>query len=509
LKRLNRELIAHNNLPAFVDRFDQENLPEKVVQFGEGNFLRGFVDWMIQQVNKQGLFNGRIVAIQPTPHGKVVPKLNEQDGLYTFLLQGIEDGEKIEKYEVVSSISRGINPYENWDEVLTLAESETIEFVFSNTTEAGLTYTKETYSPNVSPLSFPGKLAAFLHHRFRNQNGNPAAGLTMIPCELVEGNGDLLKEIILKISDDWGFDEDFKAWVKKHNHFCNTLVDRIVPGYPKDNIERYQEKLGYKDQLFGVGEPYHLFAIEADSTVSKSLPFEQAGLNVKWGDVTPYRDLKVSILNAPHTMMFSVGYSAGLNTVYEVMEDSQLFQFVQTAIEQEILPVVPFDEREKRQFANSVIERFKNPFVKHSLNDLGLNAFSKFKTRVLPLLSIWIDEKQEIPPFMSFSLAALLAYYRPKTIINEEQMIGTRGVEEYSIRDSKEAIRVMSEGWDMYNNKKQTIEQLVQTVLRQEVLWGRDLSKIEGFTQKVSSDLEEIVHSGVRNTLNKVAWKVV
>ncbi|MBT2720544.1 hypothetical protein [Bacillus sp. ISL-46] len=203
-----------------------------------------------------GLFNGKVVAIQPTPHGKVVPKLNAQNGLYTFVLQGIEEGSEVEKYEIISSISRGINPYENWHEVLKLAESEDLEFVFSNTTEAGLTYINESYNINQSPKSYPGKLAAFLYHRFIKMNGDPYTGLTIIPCELVENNGDLLKSLVIKYSNAWNLGEDFMVWVNQHIKFCNTLVDRIVPGYQKKNIDHFQDVLGYEDNLIGVGEPY-------------------------------------------------------------------------------------------------------------------------------------------------------------------------------------------------------------------------------------------------------------
>ncbi len=293
MKQLNKT-IHKDELPATVTCEFQEKLPEKIIQFGEGNFLRGFVDWMVHELNKKGLFNGKIVAIQPTPHGKVVPKLNAQDGLYTLLLRGIENGQVIEKNEIISSISRGINPYSDWDSVLRVAESPEIEFVFSNTTEAGLTYVKEEYNEEQSPLSFPAKVTAFLYRRYKVTNGDPNAGLVLIPCELVEGNGDLLKEIVIKLAHDWSLPPEYIQWVEKYNQFCNSLVDRIVTGYPKDNSDQYHHLLGYEDELLTVGEPYHLFVIDADDDVAERLPFHQAGLKVKWGDVTPYRELKVA-----------------------------------------------------------------------------------------------------------------------------------------------------------------------------------------------------------------------
>jgi len=240
MEQLSRNMLLENHqLTESMEVNLTNDLPERILQFGEGNFLRGFVDWMVNEMNKQGIFNGRVVAIQPTPHGKVVPKLNAQDGLYTLVQQGIKDGKQVNKSEIITSISRGINPYENWNEVLKVAESPSIQFVFSNTTEAGLTYLEEEFIPDASPLSFPGKLTAVLYHRYRVFNGSEDSGLTIIPCELVEENANVLREIVLKLAKDWELPQDFIQWVEQHNRFCNTLVDRIVPGYPKENIDTF------------------------------------------------------------------------------------------------------------------------------------------------------------------------------------------------------------------------------------------------------------------------------
>jgi tagaturonate reductase len=500
MKKLTKELLETPEIPEVVERIqDKTVLPERVVQFGEGNFLRGFVDWMIHQLNKRNLFNGRIVAIQPTPHGKVVPKLNVQDGLYTFVLQGIENGIEVEKYKIISSISRGINPYVNWAEVLKVAESAEIQYVFSNTTEAGITYIKEPYDHQQSPSSFPGKLTSFLFHRFIRFNGEAQSGLTIIPCELVENNGDLLKHFVLNHAEDWNLGEAFIAWVDQHNTFCNTLVDRIVPGFPKKNIHYFQDVLGYEDVLIGVGEPYHLFAIDADDTIKDSIPFHQAGLNVKWGDVSPYRQLKVSLLNAPHTSVFSIGYLSGLNTVFEVMEDAYVNQFVKKLMFDEILPVVDFDENEKSEFANAVMERFSNPFVEHQLNDIGLNAISKFRTRVLPLLLRWVDNKKQVPELMTFSFAALFVYFRPVRMIDEEHMAGMRNDEEYTIRDAKETITALAAAW-----KRDDIDLVVLKILENEEIWGANLAKVNGLPEAVSNHLKSILHKGMQESLQQL-----
>ncbi|WP_088102810.1 tagaturonate reductase [Halalkalibacter urbisdiaboli] len=482
--------------------YEYQELPEKVIQFGEGNFLRGFVDWMIHEMNKQGLFNGKVVAIQPTPHGKVVPKLNAQDGLYTVALRGIENGQVIEKNEIVSSISRGINPYTDWKEVLKVAESKEIQFMFSNTTEAGLTYQQEDYDGETSPVSFPGKVTAFLYHRYQVMNAAPDAGMVIIPCELVEGNGDLLKEIVLKIAKDWGYPAEFTSWVEEYNQFCNSLVDRIVTGYPKDNIEEFNQLLGYEDVLLTAGEPYHMFAIEAGDDVAERIPFHKAGLNVKWGDVTPFRELKVRLLNGPHTMMFAACYLSGVDTVLEAMEDQDLVAFVKQGLYQEILPTVNMDEAEKNSFVDSVIERFLNPYNRHFLADIGMNAVYKYKSRLIPSLLDYIEAKQQLPRSIVFALAALTVYYRPARR-DGEFLVGKRGETEYTIRDNKEAITVFEQVWQQFENDN-NVNNLVNVVLQQTELWGMDLNTISNLNEMVVDDVESILKVGMKESVKRV-----
>lgn len=507
MQTLTKQLVKQEgNLPEYVAHVDQTDLPERIIQFGEGNFLRGFVDWMVHETNKQGLFNGRIVAVQPTPHGKVVPKLNAQDGLYTLVLQGIEHNQQVEKYELVSSVSRGINPYENWEEILKVAESPAIEFVFSNTTEAGLTYVQEAFDPDNAPLSYPGKLTAFLYHRFRVMDGKPETGLTIIPCELVTGNGDLLKDIVNKIAKDWDLPAEFVEWLNNNNRFCNTLVDRIVPGYPKGNIEAYRSKLGYEDQLLTVGELYHLFVIDAGEQETELIPFQQAGLNVKWGDVTPYRQLKVGLLNAPHTMMFSVGFLSGVNTVSEFMEDETLYDFVRKAIFEELIPALPFEEGYKNEFAEGVLDRFSNPFIKHQLTDIGLSGVSKFKTRVLPLLLGWADKQGHLPERMTFSLASLLFYFKPVQK-SDGSMLGLRHGEEYQIRDDEAVLDFFETMWNKYDGSAESVEELVAVILSEEMIWGQNLTEITGLHEQISAHLDNILTDGMKSALKLCVHK--
>ena len=495
--------IKEVDLPAQVTYEYQEHLPEKIIQFGEGNFIRGFVDWMVHEMNKQGLFNGKVVAIQPTPHGKVVPKLKAQDGLYTLALRGIENGEVVKSNEIISSISRGINPYKDWDQVLRLAESTDLEFMFSNTTEAGLTYLKEDYDSSKSPLSFPGKVTAFLYHRYQVLEAKPDAGLVLIPCELVEGNGDVLKELVLRYAREWNLPVEFTNWLEEHNQFCNSLVDRIVTGYPKDSIDEYHQLLGYEDILLTAGEPYHMFAIDAGEDVANRLPFHKAGLNVKWGDVTPYRELKVRLLNGPHTMMFAVCYLSGVDTVLEAMEDETLSEFVRTGMTEEIFPTVRMDTEEKRSFVDSVLERFLNPYNKHFLADIGMNAVYKFKSRLIPTLVDYVELNQKLPRSIVFSLAALISYYRADRV-EGDFLIGKRGTDEYTIRDNQEAIATFTKVWNTFDGSEAGMKELVTEVLEEVELWGMNLNKVEGLNEMLVTYTSNIMQFGMKESLKKL-----
>ncbi|MFC0558303.1 tagaturonate reductase [Halalkalibacter alkalisediminis] len=502
MQPLNRSLKAED-LPVHVTYEYQEHLPEKIIQFGEGNFIRGFVDWMVHEMNKRGLFNGKVVAIQPTPHGKVVPKLEAQDGLYTLALRGIENGEVVKSNEIISSISRGINPYKDWNQVLNLAESPDLEFLFSNTTEAGLTYLKEDYDPNKSPLSFPGKVTAFLYHRYEVMKGKPNAGLVLIPCELVEGNGDVLKELVLRYARDWDLPVDYVNWLEEHNQFCNSLVDRIVTGYPKDTIDDYHQLLGYEDILLTAGEPYHMFAIDAGDDVANRLPFHKAELNVKWGDVTPYRELKVRLLNGPHTMMFAACYLSGVDTVLEAMEDETLSEFVRNGMTEEIFPTVKMDDEEKQPFLDSVVERFLNPYNKHYLADIGMNAVYKFKSRLIPSLLDYVELNQKLPRSIVFSLAALITYYRADRV-EGDFLVGKRGTDEYTIRDNKEAITTFTNVWNEFDGSAVGIQELVTEVLADVELWGMNLNEVEGLNEMLITDTSNILQLGMKESLKRL-----
>lgn len=505
MAKLNNQLDK-STIPAHVTFETQENLPEKVIQFGEGNFLRAFVDWMIHEMNKQGIFNGKVAVVQPIEQG-LIPMINDQDGLYTVVMRGIENGQTVEKNEVVSAISRGINPYTDWAELLKLAESKDVKFIISNTTEAGIAYLEEAYVEGKTPQSFPAKLTALLYHRYNVMGGTPESGLAMIPCELIEENGKKLREIVLKLAADWKLPEGFVEWIENHNHFCTTLVDRIVTGYPRDAVEEFRQLLGYEDNLITVGEPFHLWAIDAPEEVAKEIPFDKAGLNVKWGDITPFRNVKVRLLNGPHTMMAAVCYLAGADTVQEVMEDEVLGKFIQNAMVNEIYPTVDIADAEKKAFVESVTERFLNPYNKHYLKDIALSSVYKFKSRLIPSLLDYVEQKNEVPPAITFALAGLLAFNRPIRAEGND-LVGQRGDAEYAIRDNPEAIKAMHTAWNKFDSNAEWVQALVTEVLGNRDVWGQDLNEVPGLTAAVTTYLNEILNNGMRASVEKLVNEV-
>lgn len=447
---------------------------EKVLQIGEGNFIRAFVDWMIDEMNTKGLFQGSVVTIQPTPRGKVVPRLNAQDGRFTLFTRGIQDGKCIESSCVVDAISHGINPYADWESALKVAENKEIEFIFSNTTEAGIQYQQEDCDLKQSPLSFPGKLVHLLFRRFQYFNGHPEKGWMIIPCELVENNGDHLRRICLQIIDDWQLPIHFKEWVINSCDFCNTLVDRIVPGYPRENEETFQQQLDYEDSLMTVAEPYHLFVIEGPSDLPERLPFRQAGLNVKFEAVEPYRKLKVMLLNGPHTMLAVMGLLNGFQTVKEAMENKVVHRWILSTMEDEIIPHLPMELRlEAHQYVHSVIDRFLNPFIHHRLIDISLNSIAKWQTRLLPSLEAFFEKEGKLPKGIVLSLAGLFQFYRVAQVgeqfMNEEKS--------YTIRDNFNDFQLFYSYWQTSQTEKD-LRAVLQRFIGKPVSYLEELSRV-------------------------------
>ncbi len=381
--------------------FEKKIRPEKVIQFGEGGFLRGFADWMLQKLNEKTDFRGSVVVVQPIKDG-MCDLLSSQSCIYTHLIRGVEGVEK----SVIDVISRCVKPYDNYDEYLKLAQNPDFRFIISNTTEAGICYDEEDKLDSAPAKTFPAKLTQLLYKRFSLNLG----GFIILPCELIDRNGDNLKKAVLKYADRWGLDDAFKSWIEKENHFCNTLVDRINTGYPKgEDID-----LGYEDNMLNTSEFFHLWVIEADCDIESELPFSKAGLNVivTKDKLEMYRTRKVRILNGAHTSLVAYALLEGFDTVKSCMDDNKMRSFSEKCIFEEIIPTLDLPKDELKAYAASVLERFSNPYIKHYWSSIVLNSVSKFKVRVLPSILEYIKRFNKMPENLIFSFAKLIDLYK-------------------------------------------------------------------------------------------------
>lgn len=450
-----------------LKRSEKCALTERVLQFGEGNFLRGFVDWMIDRLNKENGGDYGVVLVQPLSNG-LCDMINEQDGLYSLYLRGLQNGEKVEETRVVDCVTRGINPFDDTDAFFNCAANSDLRFIVSNTTEAGIEYKPNQSADDFAGTTFPGRLAMFMKKRF--DLGLP--GFVLFPCELIDKNGDNLKECVLKYASDWNYGDAFIKWINDENHFTNTLVDRIVTGYPRDTAKQMEESFGYLDNVIDTAEIFHLWVIEGDKKYAEEIPFHKIGLNVLWtDDVTPYKKRKVRILNGAHTMMVLAAHLAGLETVKEAMDDELVFSFMKQGIFEEIIPTLDLPKSELEQFANDVIERFQNPFIKHYLLSIALNSVSKYKVRVLPSVLQYMKEKVSEPKRLVFSLAALIAFYRTDAANDDAEVM--------------EFMKTAS----------------VSDILARTDYWGEDLSFL---LPSIEAHLEAIEKDGVRAAMKKV-----
>lgn len=472
---------------------NHKSYPVKVIQFGEGNFLRAFVDWQIDKMNKEADFNGSVAVVQPL-EGGLIHMLNEQDCLYTIYLQGIQNGKATKTHTVIDCIDRAVDPYKDYNKYLELAEIPSVRFIISNTTEAGIVFENDDKLEGGCQKGYPSKLTALLYHRFKTFNGALDKGLNIIPCELIDRNGEKLKEIVLKYAEIWNLGDEFITWINTANTFFCSLVDRIVPGYPRDTIEEVRAELGYDDNLVDVGEVFHLWVIEGPQCLKEELPIEKAGLNVKVvDDMTPYRTRKVRILNGPHTAMVPVAYLYGLETVGETVDHEIMGQYVRELIFEEIVPTLDLPHDELVQFGNDIIERFQNPYVKHYLMSIALNSMSKYKTRDLPSLTEYLKRKGELPRKLVFSLAALIEFYK-----------GKRGNEDIKLADDEHILELYKNLWSECDGSESGLKTLVTKVLAYDRNWGMDLNEIEGLTQAVTDNLILIEKAGMKEAVKSV-----
>lgn len=436
-------------------------MKEKIIQFGTGNFLRGFADYFIDTLNKKGLFDGKVVIVSPTD-SKTVDILNEQNGRYNLYLRGIENGKEICARTEIQSVNRAVNPYRDFDGYIALAENPDFKFIISNTTEAGIAFSADDKFTDRPAASFPAKLTQFLFARYEAGLG----GFVIFACELIDNNAEELQKFVLRYAQRWQLGEDFYNWIIEENKFCNTLVDRIVTGYPKDESEKLCGEIGYEDKLLDTAEPYHLWVIEGN--YENELPLQKAGFNVIWtNDVSPYKKMKVRILNGSHTSLVFPSLLCGIETVKESLNDKDLNEFLNTCLFDYILPTLGETE-ENRQFASAVLERFANPYIKHLWKSISLNSVSKFTARVLPTITDYIAENKTLPKPLVFSLACLIEYYKTN-----------------DVSDGKSAVDFIKENG-------------VSEIFANERLWGRDLSD---FSELINESIEKIRNSGIREAM--------
>ncbi len=458
--------------------------PIRILQFGAGNFMRAFVDWIVQDLNKAGVMNAGAVVVQPTPSGRA-KELAAQDGLYTVCLEGIENGERVQKREIIDVLQDFVVPYTEYEKFLSYAKSAELQVVVSNTTEAGIALDETDTDFSVCPKSYPGKLLAFLHARYEYFGGAPDKGLAVIPCELIDYNGTELKRILTELAKLSGMSDAFIEWLTTANHFTNTLVDRIVPGYPRETAPAICEETGYQDQNIVKGEIFHLWVIEKEPFVYERFPADKSGLNVIFADdITPYKQRKVKILNGAHTAMVPVAYLCGIDTVREAMTDTEIGAFIRGLINSEIKPTVRLPKAELDRFAGDVIERFLNPYMRHELMSIALNSTTKFRTRLLPTYNDYRRKNGRSPRHILFALASMIVFFR-----------GRRGEEEIRLADDAAYLEFWRSLWELTD-----FCEIAEKALSAAELWGQDLRDDDN-TCVVAGYIEHIVHDGERAAL--------
>ena len=474
--------------------------PERIIQFGEGNFLRCFVDWIIYKMNRKTDFNSSVVVVQPIERG-MVDWLNGQDCLYHVNLQGRLNGEVVNKLTRIDCISRALNPYTQNQAFMALADQPEIRFVISNTTEAGIAFDDSCQLTDAPASSYPGKLTQLLYRRYQTFNGAPDKGLIIMPCELIFLNGHHLKECIYKYIELWkdGFGADyegFKKWFTDCCYVCATLVDRIVPGFPRKEIKEIQEKIMYADNLVVQGEAFHLWVIEKPENMSiealkAEFPAEKAGLNVLIAESEkPYHERKVTLLNGPHTVLSPVAFLSGINIVRDACNDPMVGKYIHKVQFDELMQTLNLPMDELQKFASDVLERFNNPYVDHQVTSIMLNSFPKYETRDLPGVKTYLERKGELPQGLVFGLAAIITYYK-----GGQREDGTPIVP----NDAPEIMQMLTDLWATGDTRK-----VAEGVLAAENIWHEDLNKIPGLTDLVTADLDKIQQLGMRGALETI-----
>ncbi len=467
-----------------------ENAPEKVLQFGEGNFLRAFVNYWFDLANEKAGWNGKCCLVQPIAPG-LAKMINEQEGLYTLHLRGSQNGQKVDDARVISSVSRCLNPYEpaDFQAMMDVAVSDDLEIIVSNTTEAGIAYDPACQLSDAPCASFPGKLTQVLYKRW--QAGK--SGLVILACELIDNNGKELQKCVNQYIDQWALPDAFSAYVNEACTFCGSLVDRIVPGRVRDpqEVAALEQMHGYADPLLDVGEVFGVWVIEGDKMLNDVLPFRAAGLEDKvfvTPDMTPYKKRKVRILNGAHTGFVLGAYLAGFDIVRDCMHDDTVLGYMNKMLLEEIVPILPLDKEDCKRFASAVQDRFNNPFINHELMSISLNSTSKWRARNMPSFLEYVELKGTLPTCLTMSFAAYIAFFS-----NDIQELTDAGLvcrrpkgNTYTCSDDRWALEFY------YDHRNDSIPELVHAVMTNEQMWGQDLTAIPGFEAATVKNLETI-----------------
>ena len=490
MEKLNYAVLKKSGYTGYI----LEKAPEKVMQFGEGNFLRAFVDYWFDMSNEKVGWNGKCVLVQPIAPG-LAKMINEQEGLYTLYLRGSENGQKVDDKRVISSVSRCLNPYEkaDYEKMMDVAASDDLEIIVSNTTEAGIVYDPACQQNDCPPSSFPAKLTQVLYHRYKAGK----KGIIMLACELIDNNGKELLKCVNQYIDQWGLEDGFKKYVNEDCTFCGSLVDRIVPGRIRDpkEVAELEEKHGYADPLLDVGEVFGVWVIEGDTKLNDILPFRKAGLEdhvFVTPDMSPYKKRKVRILNGAHTGFVLGAYLAGFDIVRDCMHDETILGYMNKMLLQEVVPILPLDQDDCKKFAAAVEDRFNNPFVNHELMSISLNSTSKWRARNMPSFLEYVGKNGKLPTCLTMSFAAYIAFYS-----NDVQELTDKGLvckrakgNEYTVSDDRWVLEFYNE------HKDDDIPTLVHAVMTNEQMWGQDLTKVAGFEEATVKNLTLIREQG-------------
>jgi tagaturonate reductase len=462
---------------------NNNNNKERILQFGEGNFLRAFADWMIQEINNRTDFNGKVVIIKPRDGN--TDKFDRQQCKYHLLTQGVDNSGIVDNITLIESVNRIINPYSDFDAFMLTADNPDISVVISNTTEAGISFDPSCSLTDKPAVSFPAKLTQWLYRRFSTFNGTKGSGVIILPCELIQNNGPKLYECINRYIALWKLPDNFSKWFNAECAIYSTLVDRIVPGHPAENIADIDDPLLVKAELF------YLWVIEADTSIYKTIPFDKAGLNVKCvPSITPYFDRKVTILNAAHTALSPVAMLSGLNIVRNACEDKLVGNYIRHLINDDLIHSLPYDLAEMQSFADDVLFRFINPFIDHDVRSIMLNAVPKFASRDLPVIKRYLNKHNVLPRFVVLGFAALIVYYKGDITFNGEPVLPN---------DSKEIVARITQFW-----AENDVTKLVYQLLAMTDVWGENLNNIPGMTEMLISDITDILTNGISATLENV-----